>query len=440
MNNRLLLKLKGRGCRGVLSAIYHRLLRWPARWIRISADDLDRSPLLGRVFPNSGMNKLHTVSMDFRKAHRHSLTNTRGWLILSLIWPLLSLVMSLQTLLKNGPQAERLAGIGYLHQLFHLGFVTIIGGLHPKYYYQYRMFRDGRWKKARSYITDRQGYFLSGGINNLLAEITQLDDKDVFFSECQSRDLPTIAPMAKFEGGKLESPVKTVEFPSADLFVKPVYGGGGQGMSLWTYSMDTDSWENESNTVTRSRLRDHFQKMSLPNNRLLVQRRAINSQSLSSFSLKGLCTFRVVTYRMPDADPEVAFIGLKMPTGDSPLDNMTAGGIVAQVDLVSGMLSPAVPKHLDQEFYMHHPTTNAKIAEVVVAELHEIMKLALKAHLAFYRFAIIGWDIAVTPDGLLLVEGNIGASADIIQPANNTPLGMTAYKDCCLAWLGNLHL
>jgi hypothetical protein len=41
--------------------------------------------------------------------------------------------------------------------------------------------------------------------------------------------------------------------------------------------------------------------------------------------------------------------------------------------------------------------------------------LATRAHRAFADRTVIGWDVAITPNGPILVEGNSGPDVDLLQ-------------------------
>jgi hypothetical protein len=54
---------------------------------------------------------------------------------------------------------------------------------------------------------------------------------------------------------------------------------------------------------------------------------------------------------------------------------------------------------------------------------------------AFPGFPSIGWDIAITPIGPVLIEGNYNWDVVLAQQAGSRPLGGTAFPDRFLSWL-----
>ena len=58
---------------------------------------------------------------------------------------------------------------------------------------------------------------------------------------------------------------------------------------------------------------------------------------------------------------------------------------------------------------------NAPIAGRTLPLWEEVKALAVRAHAAFDDRAIVGWDIAILPDGPAVVEGNGSPDMDLMQ-------------------------
>ena len=56
--------------------------------------------------------------------------------------------------------------------------------------------------------------------------------------------------------------------------------------------------------------------------------------------------------------------------------------------------------------YEYHPLTKKKFSEVSISGVKEAFELVKKLHMEIPQLRYIGWDIAFTPDGPELVEGN----------------------------------
>ncbi|MGH6892128.1 MAG: sugar-transfer associated ATP-grasp domain-containing protein, partial [Dongiaceae bacterium] len=58
-----------------------------------------------------------------------------------------------------------------------------------------------------------------------------------------------------------------------------------------------------------------------------------------------------------------------------------------------------------------------------VPNWQEIKSVALAAHNACPDRLLVGWDIALTPDGAVLLEGNAYPDVDFLQRVHRCPLG-----------------
>jgi hypothetical protein len=94
--------------------------------------------------------------------------------------------------------------------------------------------------------------------------------------------------------------------------------------------------------------------------------------------------------------------------GTGLVDNFSSGGLVADIDLATGRIGRAVRVGPDNRllWYDRHPDTDAAISGVTVERWAEVKRLTLELCRAFPFLKYVGWDIAVTPDGPEVIEGN----------------------------------
>ena len=107
---------------------------------------------------------------------------------------------------------------------------------------------------------------------------------------------------------------------------------------------------------------------------------------------------------------------LRMGVGGAFVDNGCSGGIFAGLDVDTGIVTTQGADLKDHRFLLH-PTTGVTIPgfhvpqwEQVRATVEQAVKLAPDA-------VIIGWDVAITADGPVLIEGNAYPSVQIMQTA-----------------------
>lgn len=141
--------------------------------------------------------------------------------------------------------------------------------------------------------------------------------------------------------------------------------------------------------------------------RILLQPCMSSHRDLLPLTPGGLCTLRIVTYRLPAEGARVLVAVDKMPTGDSPADNFHFGRILAPVDLATGRLGPAIRRQ--RRVFVpveQHPDTGAIISGHQLPYWAEAVSLAKTDLDAARDRPSIGRDMAITDNGPILVEGN----------------------------------
>ncbi len=99
------------------------------------------------------------------------------------------------------------------------------------------------------------------------------------------------------------------------------------------------------------------------------------------------------------------------------VDNFSAGGVVARVDLATGALDRAARIGPGNRLLWSeaHPETGARIAGVEVPHWPAIEALVLRLCALLPFLTYVGWDIAVTDEGPVVIEGNARPSLRFFQ-------------------------
>ena len=111
---------------------------------------------------------------------------------------------------------------------------------------------------------------------------------------------------------------------------------------------------------------------------------------------------------------------LKIGTGGSVLDNGSAGGIVATIDLDTGIVSRRATG-LKGEKFEFHPDTNRRIVGVQIPAWQEVIELCKQIAMESDSSALIGWDVAVSKGNdtnnyvIQIVEGNENPGFELHQ-------------------------
>jgi len=142
----------------------------------------------------------------------------------------------------------------------------------------------------------------------------------------------------------------------------------------------------------------------------------------------GLGTFRIVTFLMCEQSVEIPFAVVKIPVGDSVTDNFDggySGNWVCPVDVGTGRLGDAVGKQASVRVFAtieRRPDTGAAFREMIVPRWEDVRATVIKAALAFSDLRTVGWDVAVTDNGVSILEANWDWGENLIEVAHNRGL------------------
>lgn len=313
-------------------------------------------------------------------------------------------------------------------------------GVSPDMYYMYRLFIPRLRRQAGAFIPWREMCPLHRQLHSRTSpeEAQVLADKVRFYARCKAHDVPTVPVLVSFEGGEMtlqEWDGPQAPLPRKDLFSKNADQDSGKEAIRWRY-VGSGRYEGEREAVDQNGLITMLKERSseLP---LLLQECCVNDERIAGLTSGGLSTIRVVTGRLPDGPPEPLFASVRMPTGAGVLDNFSAGGIAAPVDLETGRLGSALPIYPRPGPPRHtvHPDTRHPIEGFEMPRWEEIVELSLRAHRAFPAMPFVGWDVAFTERGLLVVEGNEEWGDDIVQIPYERPLTDTVFQEYYDAWM-----
>jgi hypothetical protein len=340
----------------------------------------------------------------------------------------------------NAAWVKQTTGKGRLRQVGEQLGLAARHALLPPWYYIFELYDDAKRRRAGEYLnrfeTKRFLYpFLrrfNGGLPVPPERSTVcLSDKALFADRCAAFGLPAVPALMVIEAGRVvRSTGDAATLPEIDLFVKMLRGTGGRGAQRWEYQGEGRYRDHAGTTLDRRGLIERLQALTLQAGRgCVVLPRLVNHPEMADLSTGALATVRAVTCRNERDEFEVTNASLRMAQGrHSIVDNFHAGGIVAKVDLRTGVVGPATDGAMalgpGRGWCDRHPDTGAPITGRTLPFWPETLDLARRAHAtAFADHVIIGWDIAILADGPRLVEGNKGPDLDLVQKSHREPLG-----------------
>jgi hypothetical protein len=123
----------------------------------------------------------------------------------------------------------------------------------------------------------------------------------------------------------------------------------------------------------------------------------------------SLNTIRILTVTPPGEPPRVIAASHRFGGSASRgVDNFSAGGLISRIDLDSGRLDEGLwvdgsNKVLRTDV---HPDTGARITGTTVAQWESVKRQVLELCRTFPFLRYVGWDVAVTDAGPVIIEGN----------------------------------
>ena len=155
----------------------------------------------------------------------------------------------------------------------------------------------------------------------------------------------------------------------------------------------------------------------LEDNRMFLEELIVQHKKMSTLCPASVNTLRIMTFANNNKS-EILFAALRVGNGINEVDNFHKGGMGLAIDLDTGRVKgDAVDK--DLKHFKKHPTTKVFFNNYELPYWKETKELVLKAALVNQNIKLVGWDVAITKNGPVLVEGNRRPGFDIVQVVSN---------------------
>ena len=183
---------------------------------------------------------------------------------------------------------------------------------------------------------------------------------------------------------------------SSSLFIKPINGSSGKGTRKVAGSADDLSAE------ALAELHRHLLTANF-----LFQETVVQHPGLDRLNPSSVNTIRIDTYKNAEGRVEVISALLRVGLAGSVVDNSSQGGLFLGIDMEHGTLKGPAIRDLAAGalVYAEHPDTHVLFDGFPVPHFDLVRRLAARAA-DLMPPALVGWDVAVAPDGPRLIEGN----------------------------------
>lgn len=264
-------------------------------------------------------------------------------------------------------------------------------------YLDYHVFGFAKVKgaKRKTFMTMNENLSLVRQVNN--PEDYKLFDNKVLFFE----------HFGEFTGrgflnleGKTAADLEAFCKGKDVVFAKQTETFGGQGITREPVSPETDYNE--------------LYNRLMENKQYLIEDAIVQHSKMNELYSGSVNTLRMVTLVDNDNVPHFMYALIRMGQKGAKVDNISSGGMYAPVN-EKGIITHAA--FCDKEGICHdvHPTSGTKLIGFEIPYFAEAVELVKKAALVVPGMRYVGWDIAITEKGPILVEGNNFPSYDMVQ-------------------------
>lgn len=196
---------------------------------------------------------------------------------------------------------------------------------------------------------------------------------------------------------------------SHDIFMaKPNNGQCGKGIE-------------KINVKKYKRNYEKLYKHLVDNKLELLEELIVQHENMSSLNPSSVNTIRMVTAMNDKNEVTVLATFIRIGNGKC-VDNFNSGGMTAKVDENTGIiLEEAVDK--SGKLYEKHPISGTTIKGFQIPKWEEALCMVKEAAFSSQKVRYVGWDVAITNDGVTLIEGNQFPGHDIYQVAEKMENG-----------------
>ncbi len=298
-------------------------------------------------------------------------------------------------------------------------------------YFMMRLYEDDRLTSADKlkFVGNTKSQKMINTLNRINPWLGMMDDKLVFEQVLRGLGLPTTETLAIACGGlstpkpasiddenTLRSFLAEASFP---IFGKPLDSEQSLGSTkLVAYHKATD--EVELFDGRRIKTVDFWGEIVAKfSTGYLFQTCITQHPEAAALTGSGVPTIRLITLDRGEG-PETFMAVIKITGGGNAADNFwRTGNLLAPINIETGEMGKAHSGvTIDAEIVTHHPDTGKAIEGVAIPYWSEAMELAIATSKLLKDAVIVGYDIAITAEGPVVVEANYGPYLQMMQIAH----------------------
>lgn len=267
----------------------------------------------------------------------------------------------------------------------------------PRNYYWFGFYEIPH-KNRKTFVTHAMSEKIQRKNNSVEGSSIFINKAD--FYECFSAYMKRKCVLSK------RCDANTLAEMSNKLIYKPLSGSMGRGIEIF---------ENKGGDIENL----SEQIKALPDG--IVEEWIIQHEELNAFNASAVNIVRIVTGRKEDSFYLLAAT-LAVANG-TEYTNATANSLFANIDTDSGeVISDACD--YEENVYSEHPVTKIKFKGFKIPYWNETVEMLSEASKKVAGVGYVGWDIAITPTGPVIIEGNNDPGYEWMQVRLINPSGI----------------
>lgn len=148
----------------------------------------------------------------------------------------------------------------------------------------------------------------------------------------------------------------------------------------------------------------------------IFQEHLSQNSFLSRINPYNVNTIRIVTFIGFDNDIQIHHSALRLGRKGGIVDNWSRGGFSVFIDAASGQLGRGFSKpRYGGDWVGVHPDTGAQFEGQIIPGWERVLDVCRRAAASLSDVRTVGWDVALTDDGPVIIEGNPVWGLPVVQ-------------------------
>jgi hypothetical protein len=260
-------------------------------------------------------------------------------------------------------------------------------------------FKDKNTSSRKTYISDKLKYHYDQILNNefVTALLTDKYRSYEAYREFYKRDV--VACYTMEDKSKFLSFVKKNHL----FIIKPIAECKGRGIEI--LSLEASQYET-------------FFNQRIAQGAFIAEELIKQGKELAQFHPQSINTLRISTFVVGE-EVSIYSAMLRIGKGLSQVDNVRSGGLCASVDIKTGIVQHSAKEYASNMTYNFHPDTHVQIVGFQLPQWDNLIATVTAIAKKVKGTTLIGWDMAYTDEGWIMVEGNSNGSLASSQMVYN---------------------